>query len=225
MSEAPTLSATVIVARDASAGLELLLLQRNTGKNIWVFPGGKLDPADGPTDWAEGWEPAGRQAAVREAREEAGIELDAASMVTLARWVTPEVSPRRFDTLFFLAGSPADALVEVDGGEISSHRWLAPRAALAAHHAEEIRLAPPTFVSVTWLVAHASVANAAAAFAAEPTLVFRPQICHHDEQVCMLYPGDAGYDARDPAIAGPRHRCVMGADGLRYEREPPPAAR
>jgi 8-oxo-dGTP pyrophosphatase MutT (NUDIX family) len=220
MAETPTLSATVVVARDARDGLEVLLLERNTGKNVWVFPGGKLDAADGPTHWAEGWEPAGRQAAVREAREEAGIELEADSLVTLARWVTPDVSPRRFDTLFFLAGFPADAPVRVDGSEIASHRWFSPRAALAAHHAAEIQLAPPTFVSVTWLEAHANVAAAASAFAAEPTLVFRPQICRREEDVCMLYPGDAGYEARDPELAGPRHRCVMGAAGLRYVREP-----
>jgi 8-oxo-dGTP pyrophosphatase MutT (NUDIX family) len=221
VAETPTLSATVVVVRDAGDGLEVLLLQRNTGKKIWVFPGGKLDASDGPTHWAEGWEPAGRQAAVREAREEAGIELDADSMVTLARWVTPDVSPRRFDTLFFLSELSPDAPVQVDGGEIASHRWFSPGAALSAHHADEIRLAPPTFVSVTWLAAHASVSVAAAAFAAEPTLVFRPQICRRDEDVCMLYPGDAGYDARDPDHPGPRHRCVMGPAGLRYQRELP----
>lgn len=211
----------MVVVRDAGDGLEVLLLQRNTGKKIWVFPGGKLDASDGPTHWAEGWEPAGRQAAVREAREEAGIELDADSMVTLARWVTPDVSPRRFDTLFFLSELSPDAPVQVDGGEIASHGWFSPCAALSAHHADEIRLAPPTFVSVTWLAAHASVSIAAAAFVAEPTLVFRPQICRRAEDVCMLYPGDAGYDARDPDLPGPRHRCVMGPAGLRYQRELP----
>lgn len=219
MADAPKLSATVVVARDAGDRLEVLLLERNTGKKVWVFPGGKLDAADGPTHFAEGWEPAGRQAAVREAREEAGIELDADAMVTLARWVTPEVSPRRYDTLFFLSELSSSSSVRVDGSEISNHRWFGPDEALAAHHADEIRLAPPTFVSVTWLAAHRSVAGAAAAFAAEPTLVFRPQICRGEDDVCMLYPGDAGYEARDPALAGPRHRCVMGPAGLRYERD------
>ena len=220
MADAPTLSATVVVARDVADGLEVLLLERNTGKKIWVFPGGKLDGVDGPTHWAEGWEPAGRQAAVREAREEAGLELDADAMVTLARWVTPEVSPRRFDTLFFLSHVSPEVPVTVDGGEISTHRWFSPDAALAAHHADEIRLAPPTFVSVTWLAAHASVRRAAQSFDAEPTLVFRPQICRRADDVCMLYPGDAGYEKRDPEVSGPRHRCVMGAAGLRYERDP-----
>ncbi|MBW2267028.1 MAG: NUDIX hydrolase [Deltaproteobacteria bacterium] len=217
----PKPSATVVVVRDASQGFEVLLLERNTGKNVWVFPGGKVDEEDGPTHWLEGWEEAGRQAAVREAREEAGIHLDAASMVTLSRWVTPEVAPKRFDTLFFLAWLPADAPVQVDGGEIASHRWFSPRLALSAHHADEIRLLPPTFVTVSWLVDHVSVSGASAAFAAEPTPVFRPQICQRDEGVCMLYPGDAGYEARDPGVPGPRHRCVMGPSGLRYERDQP----
>jgi hypothetical protein len=33
----------------------------------------------------------------------------------------------------------------------------------------------------------------------------------------MLYPGDAGYDDRDPARGGPRHRLWTLPDGWRYE--------
>ncbi len=47
---APSPSSSVIVLRDAPAGLELLLLRRHSRSavlgNAHVFPGGKLDPAD-----------------------------------------------------------------------------------------------------------------------------------------------------------------------------------
>lgn len=47
---APSPSSSVIVLRDGSAGLELLLLRRHSRSavlgNAHVFPGGKLDPAD-----------------------------------------------------------------------------------------------------------------------------------------------------------------------------------
>lgn len=214
----PIPSATVVVVRDADHGLEVLLLQRNTGENVWVFPGGKVDGADGSTFWAEGWEPTGRNAAVREAHEEAGIRLQADSLTTFARWVTPDVSPKRFDTLFFLASVPHDTKVTVDGGEIASSRWFDPQAALAASAEQQIKLAPPTYVTVTWLAAHASFASAQRAFRSEPTLVFRPHICREESGVNMLYPGDAGYEVRDPALPGARHRCVMDGSGLRYER-------
>ena len=45
VSDTPKPSATVVVIRDADA-LEVLLLERQRG-NAWVFPGGKIDAADG----------------------------------------------------------------------------------------------------------------------------------------------------------------------------------
>ncbi len=35
----------------------------------------------------------------------------------------------------------------------------------------------------------------------------------------MLYAGDAGYEARDPGLVGPRHRVTVLASGTRYEWE------
>jgi hypothetical protein len=35
---------------------------------------------------------------------------------------------------------------------------------------------------------------------------------------CILYPGDAGYEAGDPARPGPRHRLWMQKERWRYER-------
>lgn len=214
----PLPSATVVVVRDAADGLEVLLLERNTGKNVWVFPGGKLNAGDGYAEGAGNWDEAARRAAVRETVEEAGLELDAAAFVPFSRWITPEISPKRFDTLFFLAQANADAPVRVDGSEIASHRWFAPAAALEAHHAGEIQLAPPTFVSVDWLTPYSRVESARTAFGSQTPLVFRPCICPIENGVCMLYPGDAGYEAKDPDAPGARHR-MWSLDGrFRYER-------
>jgi len=218
--QGPKPSATVVLLRDAEAGLELLLLQRaarDAKPGPWVFPGGKVDPAD-----VVAGDPASREsalrAAVRETQEEAGLALDHSRLVAISRWITPEISPQRFDTWFFLAAIETSHEVVVCGSEMVAHRWLAPAAALEAHGRAEIQLAPPTFVTVSWLLEHRRAAEAMRALARAPFITFRPRIHRGAEGAVMLYPGDAGYEANDPALAGPRHRILVLPAGWRYER-------
>jgi len=221
-SSRPLPAATVVPLRDGREGLEVLLLERAPRRDRspapWVFPGGKIDPGDGPLQpGAE--DPVARRAAAREAREEAGLVLDPDTLVPLSRWITPEISPRRFDTWFYLAALETDTAVRVDGGEIAAHRWLPPREALALHRErEELRLAPPTFVTLAWLEEHRDVAAALEVLGPAEVLTFRPRICPGEGGACVLYPGDAGYEAGDPARPGPRHRLWTGPEGYRYER-------
>jgi len=212
----PRLSSTIVVTRDGDAGLEVLLLERSGDRKPWVFPGGKLDEADRHGGVDE--EAALRRAAVREAHEEARLSLDPEALVLISRWITPQIAPKRFDTYFYLASVSATAEVQVDGGEIARHRWLAPREALEAHHASEIRLAPPTFVSVTWLADHTDAAGAARALSEIDLITFRPRIHPIEGGACILYPGDAGYEAGDISLPGPRHRLWTRPGGWEYQR-------
>jgi 8-oxo-dGTP pyrophosphatase MutT (NUDIX family) len=214
----PTPSATVVVIRDAEA-MEVLLLERTRGRGTWVFPGGKIDASDGPLD-GDLWEPTARRAAVREAHEEAALELDAQTLLPLSRWITPHMAPRRFDTLFFLARVGSDVDVRPDGGEMRSHRWWIPEAALEAHHRDEISLAPPTFVTIWSLLGHSRCDDAVNALVEADHITFRPHICKNSSgQTCILYPGDAGYEHNAPDRAGARHRLWVLSDGWRYERD------
>ena len=216
----PKPSATVVLLRDAEAGLELLLLQRasrDAKPGAWVFPGGKVEPGD-----VEAGEPGSREsalrAAVRETQEEAGLALDHSRLVAISRWITPEISPQRFDTWFFVGAVDTSHEVVVCGSEMVAHRWMAPEVALLAQRSAEIQLAPPTFVTVQWLAAHARAADARAALGREPILTFRPRIHRSAAGTCMLYPGDAGYETGDPDRPGPRHRVLALASGWEYER-------
>lgn len=218
--DVPHPSGTVVALRDGSRGLEVLLLQRarrpgDTGEAAWVFPGGKVEDADRS---GEDEATHARLAAVREAREEAGLALVERDLTLISRWITPEVAPRRFDTWFFATAVKSDAEVVVDGVEIGDHRWLAPDEALDAYQGRRLKLAPPTFVTITWLCEHRRADAALHALASAEFVAFRPRICRHEGGACILYPGDAGYEAHDPEHPGSRHRLWTTADGYRYER-------
>jgi 8-oxo-dGTP pyrophosphatase MutT (NUDIX family) len=220
MAGEPQPSATVVVLRDGAGGLEVLLLERTpdaAGRSgPSVFPGGRVDPADRDGDALD--DAAFRRAATREALEEAGLALDARELVPISRWITPDASPKRFDTWFYFACVDGAAAVQVDGSEIARHHWMTPAQALEAHRTDAIRLAPPTFVTVTWLADVADVAGARERFRGDGLVTFRPRICRVEDGACMLYPGDAGYDALDPQAAGARHRLWAMPSGWRYER-------
>ena len=220
---APAPSATVIVLRDTPAGLETLLLRRNSRLafhgGAWVFPGGHIDAADHVSGAEDEMLAAARNAAVREAREEADLVIEAEKLVFFSHWTTPIIRPKRFSTWFFVAPAGQGA-VAVDGDEIHDHSWLRPEKALAAQKAGEIELPPPTFVSITKLSAFQTVDEALHRLAEREPEVFFPRIQKVSGGACCLYQGDAGYETEDPDASGARHRLWMLKSGWRYEQEP-----
>jgi 8-oxo-dGTP pyrophosphatase MutT (NUDIX family) len=213
-------AATVIVLRDGASGLEILLMQRASELSFhggaWAFPGGRVDDADREGSTLE----TARRAAVREAREEAQLELAVSDLVPLSHWTTPPGGPRRFATWFFLVRCADDACIVPDGKEMSAHQWLSPRKALAHRSEGRIELPAPTFVSLEQLSVFTSAdAALAAARAAEP-FVFVPRPTLVPQGVISLYGGDVAYDDGQVEREGPRHRLSMFSQGWRYERRP-----
>ena len=114
---------------------------------------------------------------------------------------------------------PRKQEVRVDGQEIVNHRWISAAEALAANDTGDIRLAPPTFVTVTWIAEFASARDAIVTLPERELVTFRPRICRAESGAVMLYPGDAGYEAHDPERSGARHRVIADAQmRYRYER-------
>jgi 8-oxo-dGTP pyrophosphatase MutT (NUDIX family) len=213
-------AATVVLLRDGSAGPEALLVRRNAQLafhgGAWVFPGGRIDPADYAADPNDTLG-AARRAACREAWEEAGVLITPDSLLAFARWVTPEGLPKRFDAWFFAVRAGTD-VVRVDGGEIHAHQWIRPPDALQAHRGAALELPPPTWVTLHQLSGYATVTETLTAFAHGPIEVFVPRICIVAGGACSLYTGDAAYDSGAIDALGPRHRLWMLESGWRYER-------
>ena len=216
-------AATVVLVRDGTTGLEVLLARRSSKLafhgGAWVFPGGRIDPDDyagAPDDLFA----AARRAAAREAKEEAGVDVDADALVHVSNWTTPEISPKRFATWFFV-GEVAGGEAVADGTETDQLHWFEPEAAFAARDAGEIELAPPQFVTLLWLREHATVAAAMRAAREAEAIDFTPRF-HFIEgagAVCV-YNEDVAYDdfARLDE-AGPRHRLYLRDNGWLYLRD------
>ncbi|MFN0030345.1 MAG: NUDIX hydrolase [Acidimicrobiales bacterium] len=203
-------ASTVLLLRDGESGLEVLMIHRSSKTafgGLWAFPGGRIEDEDIPEGTEPDPLPAARRAASRETMEEVGLPIEADSLVWVSHWLPPANAPIRFSTWFF-AGPAPDALVAIDQDEVHDHRWMSPAQALASHHAGEIELVTPTFVTLEGLVQHGNVA--AALDRGEPEF-FATRIAKDatGARVC-LYAGDAGYDSGDCSLDGPRRRLVMG---------------
>lgn len=214
-------AATVVLLRDGSDGLEVLMLRRNSKLEfvggMWVFPGGRVDPCDIDTDRPHDDTASARRAAVREAAEEAGLTVDAHSLVWFSHWTPPSITPRRFATWFFVARAPVGT-VTVDGGEIHAYDWFRPADALARRNALEIELAPPTWITLERLLAFDDVETALATLGGHEPEYFATRFAPVVGGAVALYCGDAGYDDQNPDLPGSRHRLWMMDTGWRYER-------
>jgi 8-oxo-dGTP pyrophosphatase MutT (NUDIX family) len=155
---------------------------------VWVFPGGAVEQAEGDDDRAH------RAAAVRELREEAGVELpDPAELVKFSRWITPALVRTRFDTHFFLASLPPGQEPRVDGEECVELGWYTPAGALEAHRAGEILLVFPTIKHLEQLSPFASAAELLAYARGRTVEAVQPHVVLDGEVARVLLPGEPGY--------------------------------
>ncbi|MBS1678289.1 MAG: NUDIX hydrolase [Actinobacteria bacterium] len=190
----PRPAASVVLMRrggkHGQRALEVLLLRRSPTAGFfpgaWVFPGGACEPEDG--EGPDGY----RACAIRELREEAGIDLPIEEeMVPFCRFITPKAISRRFDAWFFMALAPAHTPPEIDGGEIVDARWFRPAAALAGADDGEIGLAFPTRIQLGWLAEHATSNDALAAYRGRSVEPLIPELIDEGEEIRVVLPGIA----------------------------------
>lgn len=195
----PRPSASVVLLRrggkHADRALEVLLLKRAESARfmpgVWVFPGGALDGEDSAERRDEA---AHRACAMRELREEAGIELpEDEELVLFSRWITPEIISRRFDAWFFLALAPAHTPPEPDGIETVDAGWFEPRRALETHEAGELDLAFPTVQQLKSLLPYRSSEEAIEANRGREVEPILPKVIGSPDDHRVVLPGDPDY--------------------------------
>ncbi len=162
----PVPAATVVLARqsDSGKGIEVLLLKRNARLVFhgghWVFPGGRIDSDDFDEHSSEAQlYAAALAAALRETREETGLEIDADQLIHVGHWTTPPGLARRFSTWFFVCPVYRKAKVKIDQNEITDFRWLSPRKALQDAREEKLVLPRPTRVTLSDISIYETLAD------------------------------------------------------------------
>ena len=220
--EVPGAAATVVLLRDGERGLEVLLAERPRDRGsfagAWVFPGGAVAESDSLGGSIDS-EDAARRAAVRETREEIGLELDRYDLVPFSHWTPPKNSPKQLRTTFFAVRVP-DGEIRPAPDEVMAVEWLRPVDALDRHAAGSMTLWPPTWVTLHGLQHAASVDAALAELRSGDV---KPYVAKLSEDgTTILWQEDDEYEAErhrqedHPAVAdegpdaeGNQHRLVM----------------
>ena len=109
-----------------------------------------------------------------------------------ARWITPRVNPRRFDTRFLVGRVPAGQATTCDGTETVSCEWFTPRAALAAYEAGRIQLIPPTVRTLDDLARFPSVDAVLADARDRVVRAACPEVVVEGPETTIRYPENTG---------------------------------
>ncbi len=218
-------AAAGILLRQRPDGIEVLLLQRHLNMRIypgaWSFPGGKIEAQDRDRNGGvQGWIDTARRAALREVREETGLELEERRLVLHSRWLTPSQLPLRFTTWFFVTEATAGPL-NINPDESTAHRWYPLAEALQARDQGTIVLPPPTYVLLRRLQVFAMLSELLQAIASAEALVFRPRLVEVPGGRCFLYEADSAYADGALEKPGRRHRLWALDSGWRYQVSEP----
>jgi len=137
-----------------------------------------------------------------ELASELDMKIDSTVLTPYARWITPKMESRRFDTRFYIAVVPEGQRASHDGTETTSALWLRPAGAIDDMLAGRIKLAPPTVRTLQWLASfNDAEAVIADALSRKPPLV-RPRIVTDDSGWFLALPGDPEHPEDEAVLPG-----------------------
>jgi 8-oxo-dGTP pyrophosphatase MutT (NUDIX family) len=122
---------------------------------------------------------------------DARLDLDA--LTTFARWITPAIVPKRFDTWFYVVRAPDDQLAACDGRETVDAEWIAPAEALRLAESGERKVIFPTRMNLKLLAEASGAEDAVRRAAARNLVTVQPQVQERPHGRVLVLPPDAGY--------------------------------
>ena len=128
--------------------------------------------------------------------ESENLLLDVGQMHYVARWITPEGPPRRFDARFFVTRMPTNQNPRHDDHELVHCAWYSPQEILEREKAGDMVLMSPTLRMIRTLARFDSADDVIAA--AEQVLPDERARVNSERE--LVLPGDPGYDEGDENI-------------------------
>ena len=130
------------------------------------------------------------------------MKIQSTALTPYARWITPKMESRRFDTRFYVAVLPEGQSASHDGTETTSATWLRPAGAIDDMYAGRIKLAPPTVRTLQWLAQFDDAKSVIAdALSRKPPLV-RPRLVTGDDGWFLALPGDPEHPESEVVLPG-----------------------
>jgi 8-oxo-dGTP pyrophosphatase MutT (NUDIX family) len=133
---------------------------------------------------------------------ELDIHVDLAALTVFARWVTPTIMPKRFDTWFYVVRASGDQLAVCDGWETVDAEWIAPGEAIRLAAAGERTVIFPTRMNLQLLAESSSGADAVRRAGERVLVTVEPRLEQRPGGAVLVIPADAGYgEVAEPASA------------------------
>lgn len=132
---------------------------------------------------------------------ELDLYLDLEALSVFAHWITPPLTPKRFDTWFYVAIAPADQIALCDGSETVDAEWIAPNEALRLAAAGERTVIFPTRMNLQLLAEAEGPEDAVRRAQARQVVTVLPKIVERDGQRLLTLPPDAGYGVVEELIS------------------------
>lgn len=144
-----------------------------------------------------------RERSFRSIIEAEDLVLDVSHVHYFAHWITPEGSPRRYDTYFFVAEAPEGQEAIHDNHETVDTIWIDPLDALERQRRGEISIILPTIKNLEAIGRFSRVADLLeAARSADEVPAILPRFTEDGGGIRLLLPGDEGYEEARPPVGG-----------------------
>lgn len=121
------------------------------------------------------------------------VRLDLHALTVFARWITPPLTPKRFDTWFYVAHAPEDQLAACDGRETVDAEWIAPSEALRLGAEGKRTVIFPTRMNLQMLAEARDAEDCIARARLRPAVTVLPTIVDRAGERFLTLPKNAGY--------------------------------